>query len=246
MLKKTAGSRRRGGFTLVELLVVIGIIATLISILLPALNKARRQASWVKCKSNLKQAYAMLYMYGNDYKGWVYPVGKVRDDKDGFPDGLGTNVPPDQRWPLFVFTTHKPPIPNPPEQICPNDPEPGRQDAGPLDKHSYILNKHIVYAEVKFGKWPRNEIRQEDIVIMGEKKTEYYDYYMEVAWSGSTGVSDYDAKVELARHALRNGSNLLFLDGHVESKNMVIDKARHPNWVDPWQISDGEKSKRGT
>jgi prepilin-type N-terminal cleavage/methylation domain-containing protein/prepilin-type processing-associated H-X9-DG protein len=59
--------RRKAGFTLVELLVVIGVIAVLISLLLPALNKARSAAMNVRCASNLRQVAQSILYYASSH-----------------------------------------------------------------------------------------------------------------------------------------------------------------------------------
>lgn len=63
----------RKGFTLVELLVVIGIIALLISMLLPALTRAREAANTVACASNLRQLHNAVILYGQTFNNYCMP-----------------------------------------------------------------------------------------------------------------------------------------------------------------------------
>ncbi len=75
-------------FTLVELLVVIGIIALLISIMLPALSKARQQAVTAQCLSNLHQLGLGLVLYQGDN----HNLNPPEDASNGLLDGLHRKV----------------------------------------------------------------------------------------------------------------------------------------------------------
>ena len=85
-------TNNRRGFTLVELLVVIGIIAILVGLLLPALNKARRQAMLAQCQSNMRQIALGMLQYTNDNQNHIM-IGWIDSGKKFgatlYPDGWG-------------------------------------------------------------------------------------------------------------------------------------------------------------
>jgi prepilin-type N-terminal cleavage/methylation domain-containing protein len=212
------------GFSLVELLVVIGIIGILVSLLMPALSRARQHANSVKCQSNLHQVAAALLMYSNTYRGWLYPVGG-KDPLTGLPRTLGLEpgMPREQRWPSLVFD---PPVWNPPVLTCPSDFE-------PAEEHSYVLNKHLADRGVRFGRSRVGQLDSTQVVVMGEKVSSQGDYYM----SRGNGFepSEFFRVVEAYRHGAKLGSNYLFLDMHV-STQLPSEAMRG---VDPWDVGMG-------
>jgi prepilin-type N-terminal cleavage/methylation domain-containing protein/prepilin-type processing-associated H-X9-DG protein len=71
--RRRSSTARRSGFTLAELVVVVAIIALLISLLLPALNRAREQSRSVKCLGNLRQMGQAAFIYAQAYDGY-FPI----------------------------------------------------------------------------------------------------------------------------------------------------------------------------
>ena len=110
--------RKKKGFTLVELLVVIAIIALLMSILMPALGRARQQAKEVICKSNLKQWGNVFSMYTNDH--------------DGYFHAFGAGYTPEHWWPISLRKYYL----NPELGLCPMATKTWTDGADPMSPFS--------------------------------------------------------------------------------------------------------------
>lgn len=216
--------RKRAGFSLVELLVVIGIIAIIIGLLLPALRRARVQAITIQCQSNMRQIGQAMLMYANDSRGQLFPIDA--GGPFGFP-------PIDRQWFIYVLKP-KPPLNTastdprdwtPPILLCPADAE------DPGNYHSYVLNDHLNEHGVKYSTKNIPRRTADQVVVMGEKVTAENDYYLQaIPGEGS----DYFKLLEKYRHGLRLGSNYLFLDLHVDRK--APDQIQ--GGIDPWDVPD--------
>jgi prepilin-type processing-associated H-X9-DG protein len=189
--RPAASPRNRSvAFTLVELLVVIGIIALLIAILLPALNKARKQGAWAFCLSNMKQIGNALMMYANENRGYLPRPAS------------GANGP----WPDDIINWLKTPPYNPPggQQVYPfND--------SMNDEWSPWDNRHvppgyggnIVNTLTGPRKKPTSVKNAADKILMIEEENPN-----DARWTHELGTDDLTT-----RHAGKG--NILFHDMHV-------------------------------
>src|SRR3954466_8097856 len=153
----------RNGFSLVELLVVIGIIAIIIAFLLPALASARKQAKLIACQSNMRQIGHLLLIYANENRGWIYPVGVGDPEAPAGPDNLrrlGAALPEDERWPVYVKGLERW---SSPLLRCP-------LDADTFAEVSYGLNYWLQAHGVKFGNLNVPGATPSDFAVMGERR----------------------------------------------------------------------------
>ncbi|HEY7116375.1 MAG TPA: prepilin-type N-terminal cleavage/methylation domain-containing protein [Tepidisphaeraceae bacterium] len=206
-MRRTTNHRDPSAFTLVELLVVIGIIALLIAILMPALSRARSQAKATQCMSNLRQIGQQMLVYAHFNRGWL------------FPDDMGSDKAPDKRWTMVVFV---PARYDPPEMVCPTDVQPKYE-------HSYILNSYLVKRKIRYSTRVKDR-HSSDVVVMGEKREGETDYYMN---GTSAGSDDYKRLVDEAKHGKSYGSNYLHLDMSVGHVKPVL----FPGNLDPWDAA---------
>jgi prepilin-type N-terminal cleavage/methylation domain-containing protein len=245
------GSRKsiRAGFTLVELLVVIGIIAVVISFLMPALTKARQQSEAVQCASNMRQCGVAMLAYADQWDGWLFPTGMGWGTNTVYyktpgDDGLtpGTQYVPGQTnlvrnplhepyWDIYTYNTWSSVVLgkwNSGVMMCPTD----NTDPPPNGLHTYILNDYMSYYNEKYGTPLPNHMAASNAILMGEKVSAVGDYYME--------YGDYEnGKIDATRHGIHLGSNYLFLDMHVEMKLLLNNNSDFEAFLDPWDFGNG-------
>jgi len=238
-----------GAFTLVELLVVIGIIALLISILMPALSKAREQANAVKCMSNQRNLGNALVLFTQEHQGFL-PKAWFNDGPIG--SGISGKMTWEYRFPRYGWDYLLLGYVGKNRELfrCPSD-DPGRfrgdptnaaspeSDYIPASYRMNISNQHV------FGGRPDNPVdrplfatklsrlkHSSKAIVLFDGANNAALWHHAATWEVSPdGLVTKIYKVNVGWKKHRGRANYTFADGHAESLL----------WEDTWQFVETDE-----
>lgn len=253
-------AKKANGFTLIELLVVIAVIALLMSILMPALSRARDQARRVGCSNNLKQIGTSLHMYANDYDSklplnhggnWLWDIAysttdyilKTGGDRKTFycPCDLSKNGDMAIVW---QYSTN-PPITASIDQVA--EPTTGRDSNYRVTSYFWLMDTQTGRAKgteprgVPEGwRWPRtltvkNPAGTELVLDATLSTTENPETasFVEVPGGLFTRWNKYDRTNHIVRGDQPDGANIMFVDGHSDKRtfqDMIVRRTGPVHW----------------
>ena len=217
---RSTSTRRDAGFSLIEVIVVIGIIAILVALLLPTIARAREQAKTVKCLAQLRQVGVALTAYAVNNRGhfpswsnWQVYGGDASGEDD---EGLG--------WTEMLESY----IGKPTSGIyqCPAFP--------PEAQFNYFIGMRWVYHAAGKGSLMQGDVRHASQFVLGGECTHQRLYpkpwgecvnYIEtndcdkddIRWKCLAYFGE-----EYGWNAHPNGNNVLFGDGHVATYNEFV------------------------
>jgi prepilin-type processing-associated H-X9-DG protein len=219
-----ASWRKRVAFTLVELLVVIGIIAVLIGVLLPVLGRARASAQSIACASNLRQLGLAITMYSSDKKGFLpYPTTSLGEQSLWYNavDPYLRAVANADRSGVAGGRTYKRY-----KQCVVYDTFEGDQDSGAQNQtkefsRTFKMNSHLRHYNSTHAKVTEVK-RASEFVLLGDGISMDFTGAIPNQWENGQFSMEVNDKSE-ANPALRHldGANILFVDGHVSHMKLT-------------------------
>ena len=228
---------RRRGFTLIELIVVVSIIAILVGILLPLLAGAKAMARTAECLSNTRTIAIVMQMYAQDDRQGYYPTAR-----------MPMSAPFELSW---IHLT-QPYV----EQLrvyrCPSDVSTNWDAAMMQRRTSYGINAYFTPNHPPYNGIRPDEVAQPSQTIIAAELIEQMamDHFMPMYWGNPPAVTDmmmqdrqWDAATQLPKtiiHTRHSGSaNYVFTDGHASTEAFENTWQQTPgntptrNWYNP-------------
>jgi len=202
---------RAGGFTLVELLVVIAMIAVLAAILLAVFPRVRGMARRGQCVAHLRQLVQAARMYAQDHDRRLVPA-RAR----GAPA-------PSRGYTWCVLL--QPYIRNEDILICPNDPDPKPSQQSTCLPHSYGINYELTYG---VGVGAGNLTRSLTHVHEHSRQILFFEMKSEVEQMGTSWIAHGTSRIATRHNGL---AEFAFLDGHVKGLKPEATVAPVNMWV---------------